>query len=76
MDTKALDMQAVATREDVARQLGGLTQDEIADLLLRHLQRIAQLEHQLRVLQASQAQYIHSVHLERDGPAPWHEPHA
>jgi chaperone modulatory protein CbpM len=45
-------------------------------LLLRYLQRIVQLEHQLRTLQASQAQYIHPVHFERDGPAPWREPHA
>jgi chaperone modulatory protein CbpM len=45
-------------------------------LLLRYLQRIVHLEHQLRTLQASQAQYIHPVHFERDGPAPWREPHA
>ena len=45
-------------------------------LLLRYLQRIMQLEHQLRALQAPQAQYTHQVHLERDGPAPWREPHA
>ncbi|MDB5859718.1 MAG: hypothetical protein JWQ76_3407 [Ramlibacter sp.] len=45
-------------------------------LLLRYLQRIVRLEQQLRALQAPQAQYSHHVHLERDGPAPWREPHA
>jgi chaperone modulatory protein CbpM len=45
-------------------------------LLLRYLQRIVQLEHQLRALQAPQGQYTQQVHMQRDGPAPWHEPHA
>lgn len=45
-------------------------------LLLRYLQRIVQLEHQLRSLQAPPVQFLHGVHFERDGPAPWREPHA
>ena len=45
-------------------------------LLLRYLQRIVQLEHQLRTLHAAPTQYMHQAHFERDGPAPWREPHA
>jgi len=42
-------------------------------LLLGYLHRIAQLEHQVRSLQAHPP---HLPHVPRDGPAPWHEPHA
>ena len=45
-------------------------------LLLRYLQRIVHLEQQLRALQALQAQFTHPLHLEREGPTPWREPHA
>ena len=76
MEAKVSDWQGLGTQEDVARQLGGMPQDEVAQLLFQTLQRIVALEHQLRVLQAAHAQDIHAVHLERDGPAPWHEPHA
>ena len=44
-------------------------------LLLRYLQRIVQLEHQLRSLQALLPQFTHAMHMERDGPTPWREPH-
>ena len=42
-------------------------------LLLGYLQRIEQLEHQLRVLQAH---VPHPHQLPREGPTPWREPHA
>ena len=42
-------------------------------LLLGYLQRIAQLEHQVRSLQAH---LPHPQHLPREGPTPWREPHA
>lgn len=42
-------------------------------LLLGYLQRIAQLEQQLRGLQAH---LPHPPHLPREGPTPWREPHA
>lgn len=42
-------------------------------LLLGYLQRIAQLEHQMRTLQA---QLPHGHPPPRDGPTPWREPHA
>lgn len=42
-------------------------------LLLRYLQRIVHLEQQLRTLQA---QFTHPLHLDREGPTPWREPHA
>lgn len=42
-------------------------------LLLGYLQRIAQLEHQLRGLHAH---LPHPQHLPREGPTPWREPHA
>jgi chaperone modulatory protein CbpM len=42
-------------------------------LLLGYLQRIAQLEHQLRSLQAH---LPHAHQLPREGPTPWREPHA
>lgn len=42
-------------------------------LLLQYLQRIAQLEQQLRHLQAH---VPHPGQLPREGPTPWREPHA
>lgn len=42
-------------------------------LLLGYLQRIAQLEQQLRSLNAH---IPHPQHLPREGPTPWREPHA
>lgn len=42
-------------------------------LVLGYLQRIAQLEHQLRGLHAH---LPHPVQLPREGPAPWREEHA
>lgn len=42
-------------------------------LLLGYLQRIAQLEHQLRALHAQPSV---PPHLPREGPTPWREPHA
>jgi hypothetical protein len=42
-------------------------------LLLGYLHRIAQLEQQLRALQAHAPQ---PVQLPREGPTPWREPHA
>lgn len=42
-------------------------------LLLGYLQRITQLEHQMRTLQA---QLPHSHQVPREGPTPWREPHA
>lgn len=44
-----------------------------ASLLLGYLQRIMQLEQQVRGLQA---QLPHPQLLPREGPATWHEPHA
>lgn len=41
-------------------------------LLLPYLQRIAQLEQQLRSVQAH---LPHPVQLPREGPTPWREPH-
>jgi len=75
MGAKASEAQGVATREELARQLCAMTPDEVTDLLLQHLQHIAQLEHQLRTLQATHSQDVQVVHLQRDGPAPWREPH-
>lgn len=43
-----------------------------AGLMLKYLQRIAELEHQVRLLQAH---VPHSPHAPREGPANWHEPH-
>lgn len=42
-------------------------------LLLGYLQRIEQLEHQVRTLQAH---VPHPQQLPREGPAPWREPHS
>ena len=42
-------------------------------LMLGYLQRIAQLEHQLRSLQVH---LPHPPQLPREGPTPWREPHA
>ena len=42
-------------------------------LLLQYLQRIAQLEEQLRPLQAH---VPHPGQLPREGPTPWREPHS
>jgi chaperone modulatory protein CbpM len=42
-------------------------------LLLGYLQRIVQLEHQLRSLQA---QLPHGHQPPREGPTPWREPHS
>lgn len=42
-------------------------------MLLGYLHRIAQLEQQLRALQAHPP---HPVQLPREGPTPWREPHA
>jgi chaperone modulatory protein CbpM len=44
-----------------------------ASLLLGYLQRIAQLEQQLRALHAH---LPHPPNLPREGPTPWREPHA
>ena len=44
-------------------------------LLLRYLQRIVQLEQQLRTLQSLQGQYNQTAQLQREGPTPWREPH-
>jgi len=41
-------------------------------LLTGYLQRIQHLEQQVHALHA---QVPHPVHPEREGPAPWHEPH-
>ena len=61
--------EAVRLRADFDLELSTVS------LLLRYLQRIVLLEHRLRALQAP-AGYIPQGHLQRDGPAPWREPHA
>ena len=43
-------------------------------LLMDHLNRIEELERELRFLQAHLPAHISAVH--RDGPQPWREPHA
>jgi chaperone modulatory protein CbpM len=41
-------------------------------LVLGYLTRIDRLEERIRALQAH---LPHGTHVEREGPAPWHEPH-
>lgn len=41
-------------------------------LLLQYLQRVEELEQQVRSLRAH---LPHPLPLQREGPAPWHEPH-
>ncbi len=44
-----------------------------AALLLRYLERIAELEQRVRTLEAH---VPHGAHASRDAPQSWHEPHA
>ena len=41
-------------------------------LVLGYLTRIERLEDRIRTLQAN---LLHGAHVQRDGPAPWREPH-
>ncbi|EJL88484.1 hypothetical protein PMI15_00780 [Polaromonas sp. CF318] len=44
-------------------------------ILLGYINRISELEKQLRALHAQLPSHLH-VHIQREGPASWHEAHA
>ena len=64
----------VAPLREAARLRGDYALDLFSlSLLLGYLQRIAQLEHQLRTVHGH---VPHPAQLPREGPTPWREPHA